>query len=675
MSSLFLTVFKMSLTASYVACAVIIVRLLLKKAPKIFSYTLWAVVLFRLLCPFSFESPLSLVPDNTDTKHHEIVNTDNPVITTGISMINNTVNQSAQSSLPPVNSAANINPWGKAFEFGSLIWILGIVLLLLYSMISYFRLKHRLSTAVLVRDNIFETDRIQTPFVLGLIKPKIYLPTNLSGSELDYIIKHEQIHIKRYDYIIKFVSFGASVLHWFNPVIWLSYFLMTKDMEMSCDESVMKHSSEDIRTRYSDSLLSLSAKQNGLLSPLSFGESNVKSRIKNILNYKKPTFWVTILAIATVVTVLVSFMANPVNTHTYKNETLGFSLEFPKDWKDRYIIKEADHNISIFCKKINEKYHESGLLFSIERQIGELITKEDIGQAPVNQEIILQGNGYTYLTRIPSDVQYPLNDKELSNEYKVLSEKISDISRSISPIGKRKPEAANKGFKVEGTSFFTVEIPKEWRLKALDDCSLCWNIYAGNSVVGSIALISYYSDVKTLNDNILQEYLLNDQILRKVRITLESKVASQEIMKKIKNSFKFKNDSPFNIVDFESTAEEYLARGGKRIFGQIDSFKMENGNPVAVQVKILKFIPDGPKDNNPNGFHIENLNKTETYSLNSGVHIAPLIAPNYNTYGTYEMPLLDKEFIKNYSNYKDFYYDFITSKDGELQIVLGHYIP
>lgn len=676
MSGLFLTVLNMSLTASYVALAVIIVRLLLKKAPKVFSYALWAVVLFRLVCPVSFESSLSLIPVNMEPISYDIVVSQNPVVDTGIAMVDDTVNQ--QQSMSPVNPAASANPMDIAIEIAALVWILGIVVLLFYGIIPYSRLKHRISTATLVRDNIFETDRIQTPFILGLIKPRIYIPTDLSESERDYIIKHEQTHIRRYDNVIKPVASLALALHWFNPVIWLSYFLMIKDMEMSCDESVMKQSSEDIRASYSNSLLSLSIKQSGLLSPLAFGESNVKSRIKNVLNYKKPAFWVIILAVVAVIAALVGLAANPVNTFAYKNEALGFSLKFPADWEDKYIIEESEDNISIFSKKVYESDNGGGLLLSIERQIGELITEEDMLQAPVGQHIILQGNGYTYFTRIPSDVQYPPDDEELSHEYQALFEQITDISNSIALLGTRKPEAANEAYRVEGTSFFTVEIPGGWELKVLEDSPRYWSIYNGNNEVGGIELIPYYNEdpdgVNAPNDSILQEYLVNDEILRKVRITLNAKDADQGTMQKIKSSFKFTN-GPYTVVDLLSTAGAYIAAGGERVFGQIDGFEMGNGNPVAVKVKVMKFIPDGPEDNNPNGFRIEDLHQIRTYPLDFGVRIAPFVAPNYHTYGMYEMPLLDETFIQKYRNYQDFYYDFIVGKDGQLKIILGHYIP
>lgn len=297
MSSIFLKVLSMSLTASYVAVAVIIARFFLKKAPKIFSYALWAVVLFRLLCPFSLESSVSLIPSNVGNIPENIVYSENPSIDTGVSAIDNAVNTAISNSIPLVNPADSVNPIDVIVEISSLIWIVGVMILLIYGLVSYIKLKNKLAVATLVNDNIFETDQIRTPFVMGIIKPKIFIPVNIPNDEYNYILKHEQTHIKRYDYLIKPFFFIALTIHWFNPLMWLSYFLMAKDMEMSCDESVMKNTHEDIRGKYSNSLLSLSVKQSGLLVPLAFGESNVKSRIKNILNYKKTPFWILVAVV------------------------------------------------------------------------------------------------------------------------------------------------------------------------------------------------------------------------------------------------------------------------------------------------------------------------------------------------------------------------------------------
>jgi bla regulator protein BlaR1 len=238
MSRLFITVLNMSLTASYVALVVIFIRMLLGKFPKIFSYILWAIVWFRLVCPISIGSSLSLVPIKSPIPY-DIATVTNPNVRFGIESVDSVLNQSIKPSMPMANPVASINPMGIMMEIVSAVWLLGIAVILCYSIISYIRFKARLSTATLYKDNIFETDRIQTPFVLGFIRPKIFIPTGLAQNELGYILKHEQVHIKRKDYIIKPVAFLAVALHWFNPLIWFCYFLMSKDMEMSCDESVI----------------------------------------------------------------------------------------------------------------------------------------------------------------------------------------------------------------------------------------------------------------------------------------------------------------------------------------------------------------------------------------------------------------------------------------------------
>ena len=360
----------------------------------------------------------------------------------------------------------------------------------------------------------------------------------------------------------------------------------------------------------------------------------------------------------------------------YKNETLGFSLEFPRDWKDKYIIEESVDNIFIFNKKVYENDNKAGRLLTIERVTGELITKEDMQQAPVGEQIILQGNGYTYFTIEPSDVQYPPDNEELSSDYKAMSKRIPEIYHSISILGNQKPKAENEGFKVVGSSFFTVEIPSDWAIKRIEGFPLLWNIYAGNNNVGEIELIPYKSEATnetTTDVGVMRVYLFNDETSRGMRITLKSGYADKVTMEKIKNSFEFKA-GPYSVVDLQYAAEQYFARGGKKVFGTIEDFQMENGRPVAVRVNVMKFLTDDLNNEYPNGFRIEDLNKIETYPLD-GVHIVPFVAPNYNTYGIYEMPLLDETFIINYKNYKQSYYDFIIGSDGQLKIVLGHYVP
>lgn len=332
MTNLFTIILNMSITASYVIIAVIAIRIILKKVPRIFSYVLWLPVLIRLVFPFSFNTDFSffsllkpIAQTNTGAMEHVPNNIgfmQNPIVDVGISRINNAVS----ASLPTAAPYASVNPVQILIEFANIIWVVGIVILLFYSIISYIKVINNVKTATLVKDNIFETDRITNPFVCGFIRPKIFIPVGISDDELSYILTHEQTHIKRLDYLIKPFAFLVLVVHWFNPLIWLSFALMSKDMEMSCDESVLKKMGDEIKGSYSNSLLSLSVKRNGLLkgSPLAFGESNIKSRIKNVLTYKKPAIWLIIITILVTSALMVAFTANPKSeqipesTTTYK---------------------------------------------------------------------------------------------------------------------------------------------------------------------------------------------------------------------------------------------------------------------------------------------------------------------------------------------------------------------
>lgn len=341
LQDLFISIVNMSITASYVAIGVILVRLLLKKAPKIFSYILWIPVLFRLVCPFSFDSAFSFfnlinlnakqgsgisefVPQNIGLMQ-------TPAIQSSIGSIDSAVNASVPSAIP----VASVNPMQIWMAVFSLIWIFGVIALLIYSIISYVKIKGKLQTATRVDGNVFETDAISTAFVCGFIRPKIYVPANIGDANLSYILEHERTHIRRKDYLIKPLAFLALILHWFNPFIWLCFVLMSRDMEMSCDESVLHRLGEGAKGGYSGSLLSLAVKRKGLLAanPLAFGESHVKARIKNILNFKKPAFWAIMVAVVAVCAAAIPFVANPSESAAYISEDYKISLKYPSYWE------------------------------------------------------------------------------------------------------------------------------------------------------------------------------------------------------------------------------------------------------------------------------------------------------------------------------------------------------
>ncbi|WP_273226005.1 M56 family metallopeptidase [Geosporobacter ferrireducens] len=325
MGELFLSVLNMSLTASYVILFVILVRLLLSKAPKVISYALWVVVAFRLIIPFSFESMFSLLPRSANIVPipHDIIYQQIPQINSGIEVVDSFVSK----SLPAPTIGASVNPLQIYTEIGAYIWILGIMVLLIYSVVSVLQLKRQLKSAQLIEQNIFEAKNLKTPFVLGLIRPKIYLPLGLNVEERGYILLHEQTHIHRKDHITKVLAFLILSIHWFNPLVWIAFMLMSTDMELSCDERVLKEMNEDIKKPYASSLLSLATGRHILNgSPLAFGEGNVKGRIKNVLNYRKPRFWVVVATVISVVAVSIGLVANPINTAVL-SDVVGFTLK------------------------------------------------------------------------------------------------------------------------------------------------------------------------------------------------------------------------------------------------------------------------------------------------------------------------------------------------------------
>ena len=320
MTTLFTTILNMSMTASIVALAVMIVRFLLQKAkaPKIFSYALWGAVLFRLVFPFSIESIFSLMPTFVNEVSQDIIFSQNQGLQTMEIPSNALQNQNIQT---PANTISNnALPHGSTdttalpdiLEIIGFVWLIGFIVLLTFAIIGYIRLKKRVRFATLINDNVFETDKIKTPFVLGFIHPKTYFPIHIDPSQYDYILKHEQTHIKRFDYLIKPFAYVLLALHWFNPIIWFSYFLMSKDMEMSCDEAVLRKANADIRQTYSYSLLNLSTEKNSLLSPISFGANSVKGRVINVLNFKETKIGLMVASIIMVACVLVACSLNPV---------------------------------------------------------------------------------------------------------------------------------------------------------------------------------------------------------------------------------------------------------------------------------------------------------------------------------------------------------------------------
>lgn len=318
--ALFHTILNMSLTSSVVIVAVLFLRLVLKKTPKVFSYALWFLVLFRLLCPVTLESPVSifrLLEEKNSTNSvmepvpYDIGYQAVPEVNLYIPPVTASVNQ----SLPAAAPYASINPMQVLLFLAELVWTFGLFLLLITGILSGLRLKFRLCTACRIKENIYQTGEFSSPFVYGLFSPRIYLPASLSPAETEYIILHEKTHIKRLDHFTKLLWHITLCIHWFNPLVWLAFRLMERDMEMSCDEAVLKAMGEGIKADYSSSLFQMSQRKSPgrthFINPLAFGETGLKARIKNILTYKRPVIWMTSVSITIILLVAVTLLTNP----------------------------------------------------------------------------------------------------------------------------------------------------------------------------------------------------------------------------------------------------------------------------------------------------------------------------------------------------------------------------
>ena len=313
MSEFFLNVVNMSISASWIVLAVLLLRWLLKKAPKWIIVLLWGIVAVRLICPFSIESVMSLIP-SAETISPEIMVDNTPVINSGIPIINNVVNPVIEQSFSPAPDSS-ANPLQILISVLSVTWVVGIAVMLVYTGISYYRIKSKIGTAVLLRDNVFQSENVVSPFVLGIIKPRIYLPFNMNEQDVDYVIAHENAHISRKDHLWKPFGFLVLTLHWFNPLMWLGYVLLCRDIELACDEKVVKEFDAEQKADYSQALLTCSVNRRVIAAcPLAFGEVGVKDRVKSVLSYKKPAFWIILVAIIASVVVAVCFLTNPASS-------------------------------------------------------------------------------------------------------------------------------------------------------------------------------------------------------------------------------------------------------------------------------------------------------------------------------------------------------------------------
>ena len=310
MDDVFLKLVNLSISASWLILAVLVLRVVLKKAPKWVMPLLWGVVALRLVCLFSIESALSLIPSAETIPSEIVTETREPVLYEQATLdivTNPTLPSAAEVPVGVSRQQAQVD-----FNIYSVLWLAGMAALLVHALVSAGKLKRKLATAILLRDNIYESEFVDSPFVFGVVKPNIYLPMHMDEGTAAYVIAHERAHLARRDHWWKVLGYLVLALHWFNPLVWLAYILFCRDIELACDEKVVKGLDGAARADYSQALLSCAAPGRAVAAcPLAFGEGNIKTRVKSALHYKKPAFWVAAAAVLAVVIVAVCFLTNP----------------------------------------------------------------------------------------------------------------------------------------------------------------------------------------------------------------------------------------------------------------------------------------------------------------------------------------------------------------------------
>lgn len=688
MDQLFVHILNMSITGSYVIVVIIVARLFLKKVPKIFSYVLWSVVLFRLLCPFSIESIFSLIPSEAQSTSLNKIYSQAPQIPNVI----NGSDQAANNILfePTATSVgiASSNLTDKWINIGQYIWLLGIAVLLTYSIITTIRLYKKLTIATPVFENVYERSVITTPFVFGLLRPKIYLPIGLSDKEKAYIIKHEQVHIKRLDHIIKLFAFAVLCLHWFNPLVWVAFILMSEDMEKSCDESVIRQLGSGIKKDYSTSLLSLSTGRRFIGgSPLAFGESNTKGRIKNILNYKKPAFWVVIVAIILVVALCVGLMSNPQKAKLTKEDyAKQFIEEIVKGFEKNDYVRIVDTKITKF-----EKISTFEELFSTPLEIWRLeyrLKPEDPsklvvteGMSAVDGLITEEGSmgkpllifSYTnstphYLGVIRSgdnDMTTPAGQEMALRVFLEANALLPHETYKGNHILVKFPLSTGE------TSQLLLSQPVVQGDSGIW-CVERWKDTNGNEYYNTpqtdIAIAEYYEDLQTRADQGKEPSLLDPLQVAFKYIRSDVGLGQPVTMDQL-------------VFDYAATANDFSITPESTLLGYISNLNTDNDYFDFDNIEWLTFedsarfkgLNINPDEDMPNGFYI--LNKyiiTDRYTVTNETQYTILVPGNTAT----KKIVSKQQFIEHFKQYSNFVPpSSITVRDGLVTSIREVYVP
>ena len=399
LDKLFMSILDLTKTGSIVILAVIAVRFLLKKAPKVISYALWAVVLFRLLCPVTLELPVSAMPEIPSVQESYVFSdiqiSPGSADEAAYKAIDNrfTAIKGTEDQMVPIAKPDSVGKtvyvhmkWTDiAVIFGKYVWMLGVAAMVVYSIVSYARLRRRMAVKIPLGDGVYLADEISFPFVIGILKPKIYLPSTMGEQERVFVLAHERHHIRRLDPLWKALAFLALTLHWFNPLVWVAFILAGKDMEMSCDEAVIRRMGEQVCADYAQSLASLASGRHTFTGmPLAFAEGDPKSRIRNLANWKKPAVRTVVMAVGISVILAASLLVDPVRAVTPDagSQTGNTLPQTPEDPGNSLIHYDPDRQIYIASENIYMDYYVG--ITQIPNILIDIYSKEYIDPAKIS---------------------------------------------------------------------------------------------------------------------------------------------------------------------------------------------------------------------------------------------------------------------------------------------------
>ncbi len=336
MTEAFVRIFNMSISASWIVLVVLVLRGMLRKAPRWTIVLLWGVVALRLVCPISLESGMSLLP-SAETISPQILTEPFAGIHSGIDLVDNAVNPVIRDAYTVTDVEKSGHTFVLGVKFFSRIWVCGMIALSVYTVFSYDRLRRKVATAVRYRENIYQSEYVTSPFILGVLRPRIYVPYDMEAQELTHVLAHERAHISRGDHWWKPLGYVLLAIHWFNPLMWLAYTMLCRDIELACDEKVIRELNSEQRADYTQALLACSVSHRSIAAcPLAFGEVGVKDRVRSVMQYKKPGFWMLFLAILACLGVMVCFLTNP------KRASFTIRIVVPAGSEEPFVYSEEE---------------------------------------------------------------------------------------------------------------------------------------------------------------------------------------------------------------------------------------------------------------------------------------------------------------------------------------------